>query len=364
MSMTSIRREILKMFEESNYYNIGMDAPWLEAVLTAYRQPHRYFHTLVHVHDIMKHICKDIPNDLERKAQMMIVALFHDVVYYPNRANNVDMSVEAFDYVMAKIGNPLPDDVATLIRETILATEIPSHKTKLSEQFNRYDYSVLLQKDTMSWLEYEDQIFHEFQFANYAEYKRGRLQFLADTMEKYPEGNAVAFLTRYILHRRPRIGIYAGTFNPFHVGHMYILNQAERMFDKVMVVVGVNPAKESHGDSDVESVLPFHEVVHYDQLMVDLIQKESEHCDVTLVRGLRNGYDLDYEMNQLSFMRDMMYDIKVCYIPCMKQLEHVSSSALCGLKRFKVGNRADKYYPNIYQYVKWNIKDMFDFYGL
>lgn len=353
------------MLAEYNYYDLDLDGRWLDAVLTAYQQPHRYFHTMLHVQDIMRQICKNITDDEKRKAQMMLVALFHDVIYYPFRKNNVDMSVEAFDYIMAKIGSPLPDDDATLIRETILATEIPEHTTKLSDQFNQYDYSVLLQGDPLSWMEYEDQIFHEFQYANYADYRRGRLRFLADTMKKYPNSKAASFLTRYLLYRRPCIGIYAGTFNPFHKGHEYILNQAERMFDKVMVVIGVNPVKENHELYEVESVLPFHEVVHYDQLMVDLIkQEEDKGCDVTLVRGLRNGYDLDYEMNQLSFMRDMIYNVKVCYIPCHKQLEHVSSSALRGLKRFDVGNRADQYYPHTYGYFEMDIKEMFDYYGL
>ena len=365
MPIADTRREIRRMLTESNYYDLDFRI-WLDAVLTAYQQPHRHFHTMLHVQNIMKHICRDITDDGKRKAQMMLVALFHDVIYYPTRANNVDMSVEAFDYVMAKIGDPLPEADAELIRETILATEIPSHKTELSDQFNQYDYSILLQGDPVSWMEYEDQIFHEFQFTNYANYRYGRLEFLANTVEKYPESRAAAgFLTQYIIHRRPRIGIYAGTFNPFHIGHEYILNQTERMFDKVMVVVGVNPAKEKHEPSEVESVLPFHEVVHYDQLMVDLIkQEEDKGCDVTLVRGLRNGYDLDYEMNQLSFMRDMIYNVKVCYIPCHKQLEHISSSALRGLKRFDVGNRSDKYYPHTYDYFRMSIKEMFDYYGL
>ena len=362
-SRTNLKREIRNMLSNSNFYHLDMNGEWLSTVLSAYRQPHRYFHTLVHIHGIMAHICRDITSDEKRKAQMMLVALFHDVVYFPQRTNNVDMSVEAFDYVMEKIGNPLPDDDATLIRETILATEIPSHKTELSDQFNKYDYSVLLEGNPVSWMEYEDQIFHEFQFANYADYKRGRLQFLADTVAKYPESKAAAgFLTRYLLHRRPHIGIYAGSFNPFHVGHMYILRQAEKIFDKVMVVVGVNPSKDNHGESNIESALPFHEVVHYDQLMVDLIkQEEDKGCNVTLVRGLRNGYDLDYEMNQLSFMLEMKYDTKVCYIPCHKQLEHVSSSALRGLKQFDVKDRADQYYPHDFDYLNYPIERLFDF---
>ena len=66
----------------------------------------------------------------------------------------------------------------------------------------------------------------------------------------------------------------------------------------------------------VREKLPFHEVVFFDNLMVDLLDQESQFCDVTLVRGLRNGYDLDYEMSQQCFMQAMRSQPHSVYIPC------------------------------------------------
>ena len=58
------------------------------------------------------------------------------------------------------------------------------------------------------------------------------------------------------------------------------------------------------------------------------------HIDVTVIRGLRNGHDLDYEANQLSFLKEIKPDIKVVYIPCDKKYEHISSSAIRSLEKF------------------------------
>ncbi|MBO4513064.1 MAG: adenylyltransferase/cytidyltransferase family protein, partial [Victivallales bacterium] len=164
----------------------------------------------------------------------------------------------------------------------------------------------------------------------------------------------------YLERRRPRVGIYAGTFNPFHIGHFSILEKAEQMFDKVIVAVGINPQKHTGKDLNLAKTLPFHEVISFDTLMVDLIQKESVLSDVTLVRGLRNGYDLDYEMNQLCFMQEMWPATQSVYIPCDKNLEHISSSALKGLSIFDVRGRDYMYYPHKYDYYTKSIKELFE----
>jgi pantetheine-phosphate adenylyltransferase len=38
-----------------------------------------------------------------------------------------------------------------------------------------------------------------------------------------------------------KIGVYAGSFNPFHVGHADILHQALEVFDEVILAIGNNP---------------------------------------------------------------------------------------------------------------------------
>ena len=86
------------------------------------------------------------------------------------------------------------------------------------------------------------------------------------------------------------------------------------MFDKVIVAVGINPQKNRHSKAaaaeEIKKILPFHEVVFFDTLMVDLLDREAKNSEVTLIRGLRNGYDLVYEAYQLALKNNYMFG---CY---------------------------------------------------
>jgi phosphopantetheine adenylyltransferase len=91
-------------------------------------------------------------------------------------------------------------------------------------------------------------------------------------------------------------------------------------------------------------VLQFRQHEEFAGLLTDYLATKEEHADVTLVRGLRNGDDLDYEVNQLRFMEEMKPDLKVVFIRCDKQFEHISSSAIRNLEKINKG-LGDKYLP-------------------
>src|SRR5215813_6104872 len=44
--------------------------------------------------------------------------------------------------------------------------------------------------------------------------------------------------------RKPKSGVYAGSFDPLTVGHMWMIEQGARLFDRLTVAVGVNPDKK------------------------------------------------------------------------------------------------------------------------
>jgi cytidyltransferase-like protein len=132
------------------------------------------------------------------------------------------------------------------------------------------------------------------------------------------------------------IGLYAGSFNPYHKGHENIRQKASKIFDEVIVAFGKNPEKKN------EFGLPplnIGTVIFYDGLVTDLIERiEKEGNQVTLIRGLRNSTDLQYELTQYRFLQELKPDIKVVSIFCDKEYEHISSSGIKTLQKYGKGD--------------------------
>ena len=65
--------------------------------------------------------------------------------------------------------------------------------------------------------------------------------------------NPILFdLRDYVKSYKPRVAFYAGSFNPFHIGHLDIVNQSKQMFDKVVIILGQNPNKEALTTEEIE----------------------------------------------------------------------------------------------------------------
>lgn len=149
-----------------------------------------------------------------------------------------------------------------------------------------------------------------------------------------------------------RIAIYPGSFNPLHKGHLDIILKAEKIFDKVIVAIGSNSNKPK--PINPQSGLPINRVEtlkkqiqgfyieEYKGFLTDYIYKlEKDGNDVTVVRGLRNGIDLDYEVNQLRVLQDLKHDVKMVFIPCDVKYEHISSSMIRTLENIQEGSASE-----------------------
>lgn len=142
------------------------------------------------------------------------------------------------------------------------------------------------------------------------------------------------------------LAIYPGSFNPFHLGHLNIVQKAEKVFGEgnVLIAIGINPDKEN---SAVTSVIRAEEIGNklqkpvevYSSFLHEFIeQKEADGYNVVIVRGLRNGNDLDYEDNQIKFIKDFKKDINVVFFRCDEEFSHISSSAIRSLQKFRPGS--------------------------
>ncbi|QRM45508.1 pantetheine-phosphate adenylyltransferase [Rhizobium sp. BG4] len=121
------------------------------------------------------------------------------------------------------------------------------------------------------------------------------------------------------------LAFYPGSFDPITNGHMDVLVQALNVAEKVIVAIGIHPGKaplfsfEERADlirQSLAEILPQKaagiEVVSFDNLVVDAARK---HKASLLIRGLRDGTDLDYEMQMAGMNRQMAPDIQTIFLP-------------------------------------------------
>ncbi|MCS6820593.1 MAG: adenylyltransferase/cytidyltransferase family protein [Microscillaceae bacterium] len=317
----------------------------LEELLQAWSEPHRYYHTLTHLQNLLTNIdllkAKQAITQQEY-AILVMAAFFHDIVYNPKRQDNEPQSVE----FLRQRASPHPD--LDTICQIILDTQTHQPNSYLSELFIELDMKIVAKGDFQALLQWEKAIMKEYQYLDYGLYLTERKLFLEQLITQYPQ-NAynLRALIDYLTEQRPRIGVYAGSFNPFHNGHYNILQKAEKIFDKVIVARGVNPDKlkqESIQSIHQLKVLAFRQTEEFTGLLTDYLKSKETFADITLIRGLRNGYDLDYEVNQLRFMEEMKPDLKIVFIPCDSEFEHISSSAIKNLERINQG-LGKKYLP-------------------
>ena len=104
-----------------------------------------------------------------------------------------------------------------------------------------------------------------------------------------------------------RVAIYPGSFDPITNGHLDVLSRALTIFDKVIVLIAVNPDKTSRFSPEERKQMileaiddPRVEVDTYDGLTVEYAQK---HGAKHLIRGLRAVTDFEYEF-QLAMSND------------------------------------------------------------
>ena len=176
-------------------------------------------------------------------------------------------------------------------------------------------------------LELEQREFALYQHHDFLDYQKQRLVFL----EKHLNSASVKALYDYVKNNNPKIGLFAGSFNPFHKGHYNVLQKAEKLFDKVIIAFGKNLSKDNHS-WPVPKTISNRQITSYNSLLTDHI--ESFGYDVTVVRGLRNSTDFNYEQNQYRYLQELKPNIKIINIFCDKEFEHISSSGIRTLEKY------------------------------
>lgn len=290
-------------------------------VINAYNEQHRYYHTMEHIQTVLK----DLNNaGLLKHDELFLTAIFHDIVYHPKSRSNEEDSAEFF--MKEAAGSSLTAEQKEHIKQLILDTKTHIPTVKFSEEFIKADLAIF-NASFDKLLNYEKQIFKEFQSVDFLEYKPKRIEVL----RKYNQQGKLDHLIDYVSCVQPHIGVFAGSFNPFHKGHYNVLQKGEKLFDKVIIAFGKNPDKTQR-TWDIPKTIYNRQLAEYSGLLTDFI--DTLHYDVTVLRGLRNSTDFQYEQNQYRYIQELKPDIKIVNIFCDKEFEHISSSGIRTLEKY------------------------------
>lgn len=148
-----------------------------------------------------------------------------------------------------------------------------------------------------------------------------------------------------------RVGVFAGTFDPFTVGHLDVVRRAAPHFDRLIVTVCVNPGK---GDAmfsldertelildavkDIQNV----QVTCFSGVLIEYCNQVSASC---LVRSIRSASDVDYERMLESVNKRLDSSIETFFLLSRPEMAHISSSLVRQL--IGLGIAIDDLVPNV-----------------
>ncbi|MCI0506090.1 MAG: pantetheine-phosphate adenylyltransferase [Gammaproteobacteria bacterium] len=127
------------------------------------------------------------------------------------------------------------------------------------------------------------------------------------------------------------IAIYPGTFDPITKGHTDLVERALHLFDKVIVAVAKNTAKEpvfslEERISMAKVALEDCEGVEVLPLPGLLVEFAKQHKAKAILRGLRAVSDFEYEFQLAGMNRKLAPEIETLFLTPAEKYAYISSS--------------------------------------
>ncbi|MGX1788718.1 pantetheine-phosphate adenylyltransferase [Bosea sp. NPDC055332] len=129
---------------------------------------------------------------------------------------------------------------------------------------------------------------------------------------------------------------YAGSFDPVTNGHVDMIEAACRLCDRLILAIGIHPGKTPIFTAEERAALlrevcgPIElasgtklEVVTFDDLAIDAARRLGA---TILVRGLRDGTDLDYEMQLAGMNHTMVPALQTVFLPATPPARHITAT--------------------------------------
>lgn len=127
------------------------------------------------------------------------------------------------------------------------------------------------------------------------------------------------------------LAIYPGSFDPPTLGHLDVVERAARLFDTLIVAIGVNSQKKPllsvdqrlQGLRESTAHLPNVKVESFSGLLVSYALEQGSH---SIVRGLRATADFEYEFQMAMVNRRLSDEVDTVFLMTKWEHSYLSSS--------------------------------------
>lgn len=344
--------EIIKLLDKIGARKKGVNLPSNDNLYERLTESWRHYHNQNHIVDLysgLEEIQKIPLIELSQKSydKILCAIIFHDIIYFPWKDDN---ELQSANYFRKEYGHCFSKKFTDWVYNAIIATKDhkPSEDIDI-DIFIGLDMSIVYThyKELLKW---EDGIRKEYSFVPTTLYKKGRIDFLnkCEKVNDDDDNYALVDLIDHVTEFKPKVGFYAGSFNPFHVGHLSIVKQAQKVYDKVVILIAQNPDKPLLTDEEISkryqqifSACPGIEIQYVKGFIPNYLKERSEEEEVFLIRGIRNTMDWMAESNYLQYSLKILPSLEVQYYTCSKEIEHVSSSGIRAMEKIEKGSAKD-----------------------
>ena len=132
-----------------------------------------------------------------------------------------------------------------------------------------------------------------------------------------------------------RTALYPGSFDPVTNGHVDILAQSLDLVDRVVVAIGIHPAKQPMFDFETREAMIREaldslgiaqervEVFAFTGLVIETAKEKGASI---MIRGLRDGTDLDYEMQLAGMNLALAPAVRTVLLPASPTVRHITAT--------------------------------------
>jgi pantetheine-phosphate adenylyltransferase len=147
-----------------------------------------------------------------------------------------------------------------------------------------------------------------------------------------------------------KIAIYPGTFDPVTNGHIDILERALKLFDKVIITIARNTAKNPLFTEEERIALLRQVTKHYKNVEVDsfeglLVEYVQKRNAISVVRGLRAMTDFEYELQMALMNRKLDETMETIFLMPNEKYTYLSSNFVREIAR--LGGDVSKFVPPV-----------------